>query len=214
MKKHLTLAALCLTLIVQNSFANTAIILTSPVIHLVDGKSFGINDIVIGWMLQMRQKVKKIFLGDQVNGKLVGRYTYNGKKYTARDLVAIESQTNDPSYNPVELREILEHVKQDLEGNFAPFISHAQGAKDQMVMLINESCTLRNRHDSLLPKWGEAKEGNELVFFRDQITNFKALDQFCTDLTNFLEDIMRSCPKAWGQFEKKMADLKQNNHAK
>lgn len=92
-----------------------------------------------------------------------------------------------------------------------PFIIHALGAKAQMLSLIEESCIKRHRPNSLLRGWGAAPEGTEVHHFDLDIVNFNIYKLFCHDLGNFLEDLMRSCPRGLTQFKKIVQNEKQKH---
>ncbi|MCX5922713.1 MAG: hypothetical protein NTX86_05310 [Candidatus Dependentiae bacterium] len=215
------------------------IILVSPIIDFIDGFSLGVNAKTIKLMLQVRREIKKIQFGEVTKKKeLKGLYLFDGEFHSVRTLAALESEYEAEFYqkettytkNSVNNRQVLEDLeasynrlkkefgvclkqaKKDFEGKVSPFTKNARGAKDQMLILITESCTKRNRQDCLLLKWADTDENNDMQFFNEQINSFKTFDQFCTDLTHFLEDLMRSCPKAWAQF-KKLMDEQHLNHA-
>ena len=214
------------------------IVLTSEIISLIDGFPWGINANIIKHMLQVRREIKKIQFGDPTkDGKLVGHYIFDDIKYSVRTLATLESKYEMEYYKKLEsyskdkegnhhplvelqqwnnqikhkFRTILEVAKKEFNIKVAPFSKNARGAKTQMLMLIEDSAKKRGREDCFLLKWADADEDNEMVAFNEQIITFKALDQFCTDLINFLEDLMRSCPKAWNQF-KKIMDEQQDTH--
>ena len=73
--------------------------------------------------------------------------------------------------------------------NQAEFIESGRGAKNIMVVLIQEDCQKRNRLDSLLLDWAKTKEGQESTMFEHQITSFGHYYYFLTDLVNFLLDL-------------------------
>lgn len=216
------------------------IILDSDMIHFIDGKSFGVNAKTIKLMLQVRREMKRLLLGEQTkSGNLEGHYLFNESLHSIRSLATIESKyeahfyqqeeslTHDignhqrelanagQQYNELkhQLRALLLKVKQEFEAKLAPFAKSARGAKGQMLVLIAESCGKRHRPDSLLLKWADTAEGDEMKFFQDQIVSFRTLDQFCSDLVNFLEDLMHSCPKAMAEFKKLMDEQHAKNNA-
>jgi hypothetical protein len=77
-----------------------------------------------------------------------------------------------------------------------------------MIILIGESCEKHNRSNSLLLDWARIEGDDETESFNKQVTNFTIFHEFCTDLVNFLEDLIRSCPKAQQQFKKLMLEQK------
>lgn len=212
------------------------IVLTSPLLGLIDGLSFGINANHIKMMLMVHRELKKIMFGEaDKTGALIGRYTFNGSQHSIRSLVLLETLKEEEYRNShaalsldaankqkiadlesgykkfkKELEASLLTIKKDFEQKVAPFEKNARGAKEQMLVLIAESCQKHGHPDSYLLKWADTQEGNEMVYVRDHLHSFKEFDQFCSDLLNFLEDLMRSCPKAWNQFKQQLDAAKQN----
>lgn len=94
----------------------------------------------------------------------------------------------------------------------APFLAHARGAKEPMFMLISESCTKRNRVNSLLFNWTKSNE-DEMVGFDKAVTSFALFDEFCSDLITFLGDLVQNCPKARAQFEQLKQEYMRKNQS-
>lgn len=195
----------CTTIIAKQE----PIVLTSSIIEFIDGKSWGINGEAIGYMRQVGLNVLKMQFGEGQKDR-VGIFLFDGKKYSIKDLVAYEKklQQQASSLSPEEYKRLiekfnkcLEQVKEYFIKQVKPFMDQAQGAKAQVVILIGEWAEKRNRLDSHLLQWSQASEENEFTLFRDDITSFFLLDQFCSDLICYLSDLMRSCPKANAQFE-------------
>lgn len=213
--------------------ASHEVVLTSEMVHFLDGKAIGINAAVVKRMLQVRREIKKLQFGDQPQrGTPQGHYSFEGRIYSIHELALLESQLEmdyyqkeseyvqnrhtytselvelEASYNGIKnkLKGTLAQARAEFEAKVAPFANTVRSAKDQMIVLITESCQKHNRADCFLLKWAEAPDNTEMQYFHDQITTFKALDQFCTDFTHFLDDVMRSCPKAMAQFKKLMDD--------
>lgn len=187
--------------------------LESPVIKFIDGKSFGINGERFGMILQIRKRVKEMLFGDLVEGKLVGRYTFNNQKHSVHTLAQVEAEvlaTNDPVLL-AQFRQVLLQSLRDFNQRVQAFMEHARGAKSQMTALITESCQKRERMDSYLLRWSEAKDGEEDKQFVHDVTTFAYFDTFCTDLVNFLEDLLRACPIAQSQFIQRLEEMKKLN---
>jgi len=187
-----------------NQKKNSEIILDSPVIKLIDGLGMGINGERIGSILQVRREVRKIHFGAPCKeGGLVGLYEFNGKKYGVKELAEIERAMHAAIDRDglQKLNPVLKLAKEDFIKWVMQFLGESRGAKLQMFMLIDESCRKRKRYDSLLLRWANAPEGEEEHQFEKDIANFQVFDVFCTDLVNFLEDLMNSCPKAKAQFQ-------------
>jgi hypothetical protein len=80
-----------------------------------------------------------------------------------------------------------------------------RGAKNILIVLIQEDCEKRNRPESLLLEWAKTKEGHETTMFEQRINSFHDYYHFCTDLVNFLLDLIHSCPKAENQFKDRVS---------
>jgi hypothetical protein len=228
-----SLSLLCSSLLVCDTKDAHEVVLTSEMVHFLDGKSIGVNGGTIKKLLLMRREVKKIQFGEQTNrGITEGHYLFEGKTYSIHALALLESQleidyyqknsdylqdksryareltTLEASYNATrnELRKVLAQARNEFEQRIRPFEENLRAVKDQMAVLIAESCQKHNRSNCFLLKWVESPAGTEMTYFHDQVSSFKALDQFCSDFTHFLDDLMRSCPKAMAQFKKLMED--------
>lgn len=120
------------------------------------------------------------------------------EKQTASSMVALEQAAtlNDADF----MRSSLEHFKQSFNAKAYVYLDSARGAKEQMLLLMEESCQKRDRMDSFILRWADAPEGSETVLSEKEIVTFKHFDLFLSDLLNFLEDLTYSCPKAFGQF--------------
>lgn len=185
----------CSTMIRSNDHE---IKLESPVIKVADG-SF-INADKIEFMRKFRRTLLTIILGEQLpNGQRKG----NG----LQDLALLEQELQALPATPeiiikrTELEEKLTQAKAYFIVQSHEFIQSGRGAKNILVILIQEFCQKRNRLDSLLLEWAKTKEGHETTMFEQRITSFTDYYHFCTDLVNFLLDMIHSCPKAEAQFK-------------
>jgi len=224
-KLHTLFFTLSLLQISQQAFSDQHILLCAPIIEFIDGKNIGINENVINLMLQVRGQIRKILFGKKLaNGHFEGPFNFDGHMCSVRMLVTLEAKydqeyqqkkvecTGDKKkldelnqwYKQLKqkLHALFETAKQEFKSKVTPFAKNARGAKEQMIMLISESCTKRSRPDSLLLRWADTDEHTEMKFFDEQVMSFKELDQFCIDLANFLGDLMHSCPKAMALYEK------------
>ena len=229
-----SISLLCSPFLMSDTKDGHEVILTSEMVHFLDGKAIGINAGVIKRMLQVRREIKKLQFGTQTTNRTLpeGHYSFEGKVYSIHGLALLESQLEieyyqkeseylenrqayarelaalEAAYHTVKnkLKVVLTQARAEFEEKVAPFANNVRSAKDQMIVLITESCQKHNRSDCFLLKWAEAPDNTEMQYFHDQVTTFKALDQFCTDFTHFLDDVMRSCPKAMAQFKKLMDD--------
>lgn len=190
-----------------------SVTLNPVIIGLVDGLPFGINGELVGAIYKMARDIQALQSGRRTENGRVGMFTFQGKAHTIRTLaeleisIAHELQTADEAQRrqllakQKAINEILKEAKQNFATIVGPFIAHARGAKEPMFMLISESCSKRDRINSLLFNWAKSNE-DEMVSFDKSVTSFVLFDEFCTDLVNFLGDMVQNCPKARGQFEK------------
>jgi len=208
------------------------IVLTSPIIDLIDGKSFAIDGEVFGLIIQVRREVRKRLYGIRSkNGKFTGIYEFNGEMLSVAELTLLETQidshyntqrntlaqsretTSEQEWNyqvekleqeyaqrKSELFELLNFVKEDFLSVTTQYCDGIRGFKGQILMLIEDSCHQRGKESCFLLKWGDERDGNEGELMRKEILSFKEFETFCIDLSNYLEDMARSCPKGKKQF--------------
>lgn len=192
------------------------ILLENEVLHIVDGNPLAINGTTIGMMLHLRSEIGKRRHGVKHEGKLTGIYTFQDKKYTMAELVTLETEwyANPTKENKEKISQLYQYMQNHIKEEFlkltAPFLADARGAKGQMVVLITEWAQKAHRINSHLLNWAHTKESEEASALKSQIPTLKDFEQFCVDLVNFLESLMRSCPKACNQF-KEILEQKQNH---
>lgn len=191
------------------------IILESSLIKLVDGLSIGIDGRKIAMMIKVRQEVKKIQYGmPNESGELIGAYQFGTKRCSVYELSLLEDEyrMKDDKQALTQLAELLKLAKRDFIEKVKPYMATARGAKRQMLLLIEESCKKRKRFDSILLRWGAAREEEEERQFEKDIVDFKIFNTFCTDLMHFMEDVIRSCPKAMAQFMQMLENQGHKQH--
>ena len=106
------------------------------------------------------------------------------------------------------MRELLEFAKDDFLDITSSYIGSCRGFKEQILALIQESCELRNNKNCFLLKWGEEKDGQEGELLKKEMVTFEDFETFCIDLTNYLEDMARSCPKGKKLFIELLKELR------
>lgn len=175
------------------------IVLDSSILHIFDGVIIDAD--VIQSIGFIRREINKILIGEKnSNGVMTGRYTINGTLYSARDLMHKEEKTPISESLQKELTRCLDEAKKDLQTCVGPFIETIHSVKYQILELIKESCRKRGMDTTILMRWSEAGKGEEARIFNEDITSFTLYNKFCTDLLNFLSDLVRSCPKGMAQF--------------
>lgn len=192
---------------------DAGIILESSIIKLVDGLAIGIDGKKIAMMFRVRKEVKRLQWGvaARKDEELVGIFEIGGNWYTIHQLAQLEDAFQET--HSADLERAFEKAQKEFVTKVMPYMGTARGAKRQLLMLIEESCKKRKRMDSILLRWGAAKEEEEERQFYSDITDFKIFDIFCTDLMHFMEDVIRSCPKAMAQFKQMLEQAqKQQQH--
>jgi hypothetical protein len=210
--------------------------LTSRILEIIDGLSIGIDGEIIGIMLQVRKKILEMMEGKRKeDGSYHGLYEFEGEFYSIHSFEKLETElatkqkiiedeiksAENKEELEGELKAILLHqenlikqlgvVKKEFEDAVGPFLNNARNVKEPLIMLITESCTKHNRLNSLLLDWAKIEGEDESDSFNKGVNNFAIFSEFCKDLVNFLEDLVRSCPKAQQQFRKLKAEHDQKS---
>src|SRR3989304_2699292 len=160
-------------LIITPSYAAEEKILTADLIEFSNGKPWGINDEVIGIMLQVRINFKKAQIGESLRGESTeGIFPFRDQMYNIRALARLER-----------------NIEREFERLTSPFINGVRNTKEHMSVLFKEWSEKRNRPDSIILDWASSEE-TETSIFNTKITSFKDLDTFSTDLIRFLEDLI------------------------
>ncbi len=219
MKKRIVTAALtgfiaCSSIHATPSNASGKVILDSKMLAIVDGSIIDADTIEM--IRKFQRKIIELLIGDlQNDGKRIGHYQFQAKNYGIHELVTKEIEyqpkRNGNPVNPKpqeELAQLLEQAKDDFIITSDEFRIMIAGQKPTMAMLVKDSCTKRNRLDSLLLKWSELSEDEEIPVFRKNVPNFAVLKSFYLDLLNFLKDLVDNCPKAHRQFEQRVKKFK------
>lgn len=177
--------------------------LESPMISMVDGKSYGVDAQVFALMLQIRREIRKSLFGlveeGKTDSKRAGTYDFFGKKYCLSELAEIEVsiKATDKNYKEIKdaLTACLEKAKEDLISTTRVYVKGINNIKDPLLTLVEEFCDKKGLENSYLLKWGEAESGQEETMVRTQLKTLVDFGQFCIDFTDFLEVLAKSCPK-------------------
>lgn len=201
---NLFLSAVILNIGIYAKDKDNGIKLTSPILAVIDGLPGILDEHTIHKTLYVRQELMRLQFGilDKKTKERKPQHMFQGKAYTLGGLVKLEK--NNPSLRE-ELNKLLYKIREEFIIITDPFVAESKGTKQQMMILITESCKKRKRMNSLLLNWHEDNEKESLI---KNATSFKIFDQFCTDLSNFLKDLVISCPKAFHKFKEWQA--KQN----
>jgi hypothetical protein len=180
---------------------NYDVVLESPLLKVADGSLIGAD--YIEFMRRFRRTLLELMLGQAMsNGERKG----GGVRDQAQKEQELKAAhlTQAISQQLTELDEQLTQAKAFFILSSQEFIQSGKGAKSILVILIQEFCQKRNRNNSLLLEWAKTKEGHEATMFEQRITSFTEYYDFCTDLANFLLDLIHSCPKAEMQFKERI----------
>ena len=208
MKKIIVFLPLLLSSLITYP-VDTRVTLESSVISIADGKFIDADK--IEFIKKFRRMLLASILGEQMpNNQRKGKYRLGDKYYSIEALARIEQEVSaGTSKRDLEIKsaleELLTHAKADFIVQSNEFIESGRGAKNIMIVLIQEDCAKRNRSDSLLLEWAKTKEGLESTMFEKHITSFGLYYYFLADLVNFLLDLTHSCPKAEAQFRDRVA---------
>lgn len=200
-KKIILIVGLTVTLIIKADPVK-CISLNPDIIAIIDGKSIGIYGELVGAVYKIARDIQAMQLGKFTPQGRIGMYLFRNQQHSIHSLATMEQQCiiNQDEQGIKDIQELLIKIRQEFYAVVSPFLGQAQAAKGPMYLLISESCTKRNRPDSLLLDWAKSTE-DESIALQKAITKFELFDQFCTDLVNFLGDLLHSCPKARAQFE-------------
>ena len=216
LKRAILLLPLLANVLIGNP-SEKNITLESSVIKIADGTF--INADKIEFIRKFRRTLLAFLLGDQLpSNQRKGKYLFCGKWHSIESLARIEQelvasiqQEKDSKKKLASeelfasLGELLTHAKADFIVQSNEFIESGRGAKNIMIVLIQEDCQKRNIPNSLLLDWAKTKEGQESTMFEHHVTSFGHYYHFLTDLVNFLMDLVHSCPKAETQFKDRVA---------
>ena len=195
-----------MVLLASNNISAKLISFKNPVIHLLDGINFMIDGVAIHDMLVVIKKATTMHTGRRVGKNMVGNYTFNNQLYAIKDLAQIEEIQPDSK----QLNKILLKSKHDFIAVTASFVDGIETAKTLILDLMHEFCERRNRPNSIILTWANAKAGGEEEVFSEAVKSFKDFDEFLGDLTLFLKDLVHSCPKAQEQYKEWYKKQKQS----
>lgn len=211
--------ATCAALLACTISSVDAIKLTHPILKRIDGK-IGLVGERIKDMLHMRRELNNRIKGLKTRSSKVrmGHYSFHGRPYTLQELADMEKELkaalaqakleeDESRIAEIErsmqaMGNLLDYVKDDLFEVAGPFLGPASAMKTFAIPLIAESCEKRGHPESLLLKWEEIPRGQEIEQFKEYITSFTQVLEFCSDLANYLIDMVESAPKAFAQFKR------------
>lgn len=149
-------------------------------------------------MLKARKKVYKRYkkLEAEERASLHARYMVEPQAYQEALAVLREQYREKMAI----MQSCLLEAREDFKRINEPYLDQVRGTKHLLLRLVAESCTKRKRYDSFLMKWAEVPEGGEFEAFDATVKTMQELNCFLTDLSNFFEDLIHSCPRGWKQY--------------
>ncbi len=195
---------LILLLLSATSFLHSApetnshlLVFLNPYIHSLDGVSFMIDGVAIRNILGVIKEIMYIKNGKVVDTKIIGAYALDNERLSVKQLAELEQQNpHDP-----RLAAILKKAKHDFIESNKHFIKNIEPVKKLIISLMQEFCERRNKQNSIILNWAQAKSGSEPEVFNRSVQNFATFDLFLSDLVLFLKDLVNSCPKAREQYK-------------
>lgn len=183
--------------------AKDRITLESPLLDLIDGKSFGIEEITFGLLLRQRLEIRRRIYGiAQKDGQRIGYFEFEGKKVSLLDLCKLEKQVEADSndFRKNALQDLLSFAKEDFIGVTGKYANDVREIKSILIGLMEEFLQKKGVEDSFLLTWGALAPHEEEDNIRKCLTTFKDFTAFCIDLVGFLEAMANSCPKGKALF--------------
>ena len=159
----------------------------------------GVNADTIGMICLVDLIIRNMQFGiKQKNGARVGKYTFEGQKFSLKQLVLLEQDEVIMS-NPerkAAFYTLLHTLKEEFKSIVQPSLQTARSTKKMSLELVKEWANKAQRTDTFLLKWSEAAYGQEFKLMDEQIVTFAGLNQLCDDLRHFQNAMIRSCPNA------------------
>ena len=185
-----------------------AVILTDPIISVIDGNAMGAEKIrEIKWTIQQIQFIQYGDIKDIATQKREGRYPIHGQKCSLKKLCKLENLKDEKPnlYATIEkeITEILDTVKKDLGKATDDYLISNYGSKHLIRKFITEWSIKAKLPQTILIKWAHLPEGKDTSDFRDTLFSLNQVDQYCNDLTQFLEDFINSFPIAMEKYHAK-----------
>lgn len=144
-----------------------------------------------------------IILGQSIQKLLKKTYLIEGKEASLAQLIEAEKNgTVSQQY----VTSVLEELTKQFLAISKKCLEAANASKNQFFPLIRQWSHERNPESQLLA-WAHLAEKEEGTHFKKTVTSLVAFQEFCLDLTLFLNDVIHNCPKAYQQFKKRMDKL-------
>jgi hypothetical protein len=200
------------------------IILTSKVLKYIDGVKGAMDEYQIRNVMYIGRELNKMQFGIPDKKKpsvRIGMFSHKGRTYTIKDMARLEREylKQHPHENPMDnkdLKELFERASIQLRDTVKPYLQDARRFKRFTIELIREYCEKTKNPRSHLLNWEKGNDEHEL--FLKYIKTHKDLNDFCTELSDFMAAMIYSCPKGFGKYltwkkqqMKKSYDTKQSS---
>lgn len=177
--------------------------LSHTLLAMMDGNEVGIEQIhalihVIKEILKRQVGVRSAHSTERV-----GPYALRGTLHSITSLVTVEhAAIKEKDVATLdELQGMLDEVKKDFMVFMRPFLIEIYEMPRHVThSLMREWADLHNRHDSLIFEWSRYKRLGDEEVFHHKVQTFNELNQFCSDLRSFLDDLIKSLPKSYQQY--------------
>lgn len=169
----------------------------SELLAMVDGSVFMDRD-AINEMKFVEACIKTMVNG---RGHHASRGTYGPCNFSLNELIEYEAITPDSEAHKAEvISQTMQEMKQEFVSLTDDFRDKLQMMKDVTVKLIAQACKQRNKPKSFLLRWAKTTPETELAVLEQDIQTPRQLKQFCIDLVQFMNDMLKSCPISWANY--------------
>lgn len=177
--------------------------LKHKIFPMIDGFPFGVDWQTIKDLVHGRNEVSKVQHGAKKRDHREGLYVFRGSRYCVHTLVEYENKAIEK--NDIIILEDLAQLMREIKITFVeimkPFLARLQSLPVRTTHeIMQEWAELHNRHDSLVMEWSKNRTQNEIELFESYVKSYKDLDQACSDIISFLEDVIKSCPIGYQQY--------------
>ncbi len=157
---------------------------------------------------KLKRKVKREYTSrlKKEREKIQREHMINVQEYDKK----LQTFQNEHTKKMALLQSLLKDIKKELMIITGPFLEQARSAKEFLLPLMEEWAEKVGRPFSPLLRWHEENDGTEREIFEQDANSLERVDRFCTDLVDFNESIVYSCPRAYKQFMKLLSGLKQS----
>jgi hypothetical protein len=180
----------------------------SKFLKYLDGVTNRMDGPAIGEVIQVKKLIQDLengileskVVGGKVKKELI---VFQGTNYTINQLCAMEDQINNDSSKKEELKHCLKQVRHSFIQATIKFMKRIEPAKPIVIKIMEESFRVRsvNQKDTVMIEWANTN-GNEEAVFNDRIKTFKEFRKFLNQVSNFLGDLLKSCPEGFKQYMK------------